>query len=127
MLKKEFVIDEVFYVVYFDGINLSLYVDTIKSTRNVVKLSRIENAFGDVPPDKYYKKLSKPSVVFKVIKEVKDFVDDVIKKERPYYFVFSANEVDKISSYSKLANKLAKKYEYSVFLDDNIFRFYKSP
>ena len=125
-MRKEFVIDNVYYVFNYDGKNIVFYIDALKSPPNLfVDYNSMDFKFGDVPPDNHFRKINKPEVVFKIAKEAKKFIDDVIKKYDPAYFEFSANEPEKVAVYSKFANRISVKYNYHLFSEENRFFFYK--
>lgn len=126
MLKKKFSIKDIEYVLYFDGVNFSMYNETFNNPLMYAAIHNNINGFGDTPPEKNYKKINIPNNVFKVFSEVKKFFDAVIKKETPFYFTFSANEPEKMKLYEKFAKQIAQKYGYYLVKNGNMFRFYKS-
>lgn len=125
-MKKEFVIDNICYVVEFTEHNhFNLYIDYAKSRKDIYKMSDFDRMFGDEPPETIWEKTD-TRYVFRVLKEVKAFIDSAIRRYKPYYFTYSANEEVKASSYRRFAERIAKKYGYSLGIaGKRTFCFYR--
>lgn len=126
MFKRTFNIDGVEYVLVYSDASMYFYIDATKSPIDMfVDKNSMGYLFGDDPPNRVFEKTPSKNV-FKIIKEFKGFVDDVIKKYKPFYFVYSANEAEKFPVYKRFAERIAAQYGYYVVIDKQVFRFYKN-
>ena len=60
-----------------------------------------------------------------VYRHVMAFVASMLKKHRPYYFTYDANEQKKVGVYTLAAKRIAKTFGYIVDQDGGTFRFYR--
>lgn len=125
MFKRNFNIDGIEYVLVYSDSSIYFYIDPEKSPINMfVDRNSIGYLFGDDPPLRVFEK-TPTKQVFKITKQVKMFIDDVINKYKPFYFVYSANEPQKFPVYKRFAEYVADKYGYFMVVDKHVFRFYK--
>ena len=124
-MKTTFAVDGVRYVIEFTERNeFIFYVDAVKSDRIVYRMSAFERGFGDAPPDTVWTVTDQAiKHIFEIRRQVEDFLDRAIRRFRPYYFVFSANEDSKRPLYRRLARRLATKHGYHLTVDEAVFRF----
>jgi len=129
-MKHEFHVDGISYVVSYEKNEFFLYVDGLKSKKKT-SASVIDDGFCDFEDDGpvervfYMSNLLKTKNPMKVYAEVMYFVKSVVGKKMPYYFTFSANEKKKKNLYGAVAERIAKKFGYSVFVEGNKFSFYQ--
>lgn len=129
MLKHEFVVDDIAYVVKYENDEFSLYVDGLNSKKKTSKI--IFDDFHGFDDDGYAEKvfymssLVKTKNPMKVFANVVSFVKSVVSKRSPYYFTYTANEKKKLNVYLSVAEKIAEKYGYFLEVEGKKFSFYK--
>ncbi|WP_156362813.1 hypothetical protein [Rubellimicrobium mesophilum] len=60
-----------------------------------------------------------------VYRNVMAFVTTMLRKHRPYYFTYLANEEEKMGRYALTAARLGRTFGYLVEQDGRSFRFYR--
>jgi hypothetical protein len=60
------------------------------------------------------------SSIFKVKREVMRFIDHALRKYKPYYFTFTANEHAKISLYRRIAERIARSHGFTLYADPEL-------
>jgi hypothetical protein len=130
MFEKCFEVDDIAYVVKFDNNEFSLYVDGLKSKKKTSKnVSDEFYSFVDEGPVEkvfYMSSMIKTKNPMKVYANVISFVKSVIGKKMPYYFTYTANEKKKMNVYVGVAEKIAKKYGYTVYIEGKKISFFKN-
>jgi len=131
MLKKEFEVDDIVYVVKFDKNVFSLYVDGLKSKKQTSKIvydefDSFDSDDGPVKEVFYMSNLVKTKNPMKVYANVVSFVNSVVGKRKPYYFTYTANEKKKMHVYTSVAEKIANKHGYNLVVEGKKFKFYKN-
>lgn len=131
MLKKEFEVEGIVYVIKFDKNIFSLYVDGLKSKKQTSKIviddfNDFGNDDGTIEKVFYTGNLVKTKNPMKIYANVISFVSSVISKQNPYYFSYTANEKKKMCVYTAVAKKIAKKYGYGLLVEGKKFSFYKN-
>jgi hypothetical protein len=101
--------------------HFNFWIDNVKTEVKLVK----DDPFGDDPPKRIVTTLGNTDCVFRVKKEIEDFMAHVLAKENPYYFTFVASDLKRVRIYVKLAEKIGRKYGYFVHVDGLFFHFYK--
>jgi hypothetical protein len=129
MLKHEFEVDDIAYVVKYENDEFSLYVDGLKSKKKTSKIVVDDfHGFDDGGPVEkvfYMSSLVKTKNPMKVFANVLSFVKSVVGKREPYYFTYAANENKKMSAYLSVAEKIAEKYGYYLEVEGKKFKFFK--
>lgn len=126
-MKRNFDIDGLNYAIEFsEGKEFKFYVDVLESRYNPYVMSDFELGFGDEPPLEIMSKIDSKHV-FRIKSEIMDFIDKALKRYKPHYFFYYANEDHKRSLYYKIGLYLAEKYGYNMVSDPELskFGFYK--
>jgi len=129
VMKYKFDVGKLSYVIKFTYKNeFKFYVDVLESEYNPYVMSDFELGFGDEPPLEIYTKVDSKNV-FAVKRHVEDFIGKALKRYKPYYFHYYANEDHKRSAYYKFGLYIAKKYGYTMYVDDvgSKYTFMKNP
>lgn len=123
MFRQERVIDGYCYVLAYNNHHIDLYVDIPLSPRKPpVEYDPLDN-FYDYESEVYSRIENRQ--VMQVKSFVDDFIDAMISKENPYYFVYSANEDSKFRVYRRYAERIADRYGYFLSVEGRSFKFYK--
>lgn len=123
MFKASRVIAGYCYVLEYENNSLILYVDVAASPKRPIEEYDPFADFYDFNPRIVYQIENRE--VIKVKTFVDEFVHSFIRKEKPYYFTYSANEDSKVSVYKKYAERIADKYGYSMEVNGRSFKFFK--
>ena len=128
-MKTTFAINGVNYVIEFTKRNeFIFYVDVRTCDRRIYRLSVFERSFGDAPPDTLWTVTNQGGKhIFTIRRQARDFVDNALRRYRPYYFVFVANEDRKCTLYRRFAQRLCDQYGYDLAVDEATFRFVRQP
>ena len=129
-MQREFEVDGIQYVIAFSEASHSIlfYIDVLKSKRKVYEQTSLECGFGDEPPDTVWtiSEHTRARNIFRILPEVRTFIDNVIARYKPYYFTYSANEPEKERVYRRFAHNIANRFGYQLHeLKPGSFRFYK--
>lgn len=130
MVKKEFEVDDILYVVKFDENTFSLYVNGLKSKKQTSKIDYDEfDSFdsddGPVKQVFYRSNLVKAKNPMKVYVNAVKFVESIVGKRKPYYLTYTANEKKKVHLYNSVAEKIANKYGYNLLIEEKKFKFFR--
>lgn len=113
-MKTVFEVDGYTYIMEFTDLSeFVFYIDTEKSKSYRPQFSEFEKAFGEEPPKLIFTQTNIKNF-FRVKFHIMKFIDAVLKKHKPYYFTYSANEYIKKSLYARFALYIAKKYCYNI-------------
>lgn len=130
--EKEFVVDDLTYVIEYSNYKFTLFVDATKARTKIYEdLDQKDPFYGfsrdDVPCMEIMTSsdLVKTKSPLKVYKEVMTFVHNMIGKHKPHMFGYSSNEKRKNSLYSRVAKMLAEKHGYYLHEDDGVYAFYR--
>ena len=123
MFRREKVVDGYCYVLAYNNHHIDLYVDIPKSPRKPPVVYDPLDNFYDYDSEVYSR------IDNRQVMQVKSFVDafirDLISKENPYYFMYSANEDSKVRVYRRYAERIASRYGYFLSVEGRTFKFYK--
>lgn len=126
--RKEVMIGGIAYVFEFSDKNEVLFhVDALNSKKIVYDDDEIGFSFYDEAPrvilsSSEFVKAEKPVVL---MRHVMQFIDMIVKKHKPYYFHYEANEPDKVKPYLFFAKIIADKHGYFLCQQDSDFAFHK--
>ena len=131
MIKREFFVDEICYVLELTEINsIIFYIDVHKSRY----IDYPKTLFDELAP--FWQDI-KPVIsrtedlvnteikhFFQIKKIMVKFVEEVANRGTKR-FSFEANEDRKMNIYRRIANKVAEKFGYFLYEIGNSFQFYK--
>ncbi len=123
MFKASRIIGGYCYVLEYMNNALNLYIDVLASPKRPIGKYDPFADFYDFNPRIVYQIENRE--VIKVKAFVDEFVHSFIRKEKPYYFTYSANEDSKVSVYKKYAERVADKYGYCLEIRGRGFKFFK--
>ena len=131
MIKREFFVDEICYVLTLtESNNIMFYIDVNKS-RFIDYPTTLYDELApwgeDIKPTIIYTKDLVNTEIkhfFQIKKIMINFVEEVANRGIKR-FSFGANEDRKLNIYRKIANKIANKYGYFLYEIGNSFDFYK--
>ncbi len=127
--RASFTVEDIAYKVAFTRKNEFLFYVLPRQSRRVV-YDRDELAdwdyFADIPERvglrSEFVTTTRPVAVFR---NVLTIMGHMLKKRRPHYFTFSANEVEKVDLYTLVAHRIARTYGYTLHVELNVFAFYR--
>ena len=128
-MKHEVIIERVHYVIEFtQRREIVFYIDAARSEKTIYQMTSFERAFWDEPPETIWTTTGTRHV-FEVKRHVETFIDQALRRFRPHYFEFSANQTSRMSLYRRFAQLLCRRHGYclTVGADGCIFRSPASP
>jgi len=130
--KLEFKVDDLTYIVEFNGHEFFLYVDGSKSRTKIHETPDPKDPFygydrheGENTRVVLMSNLVKTKNPMAIFRNVLKFVDQMIGKHKPYRFSFGANEKKKRALYRRVAEKLVRKHPYYLDANKGSFVFYR--
>jgi len=133
MIKREFFVDDICYVLELtDSNNIMFYIDVHKSRYidyPLTEYDKLAPFWEDIKPTIIYTEdLINTDIknFFRIKKVMVDFVEEVANRGTKH-FSFGANEEKKKKIYRIVAKKVAKKYGYFMYEIGASFQFYKCP
>lgn len=121
MMTKTFEIDGIAYEITYENHRFLFTIDPARSTRCVVEYDPF-GAFHDELPERISLRSPQTATrsIFKVKREVMRFIDQALRKYKPYYFTFAANEHAKISLYRRIAERIARTHGFTLYADPEL-------
>jgi hypothetical protein len=127
--RASFTVEDIAYEVAFTRKNEFLFYVLPRQSRRMV-YDRHELAdwdyFGEIPERvglrSEFVTTTRPVAVFR---NVLTIVGHMLRKRRPHYFTFSANELEKMDLYTLVAHRIAQMYGYAPYVELNVFAFYR--
>ena len=127
---RSFTVEDIAYEVAFTGRNEFFFYVLPRQSRRVTydEDELAWNFYDEVPERTSYRSefvtTTRPLAVYR---NVLSIVGHMLRRRRPYYFTFCANEPDKMDLYTLVAHRLARTYGYFLEIESNAFRFYRQP
>jgi hypothetical protein len=126
-IRKSFTVENFTYVVEYRDRSFYLFIDYARS-RDKAALLPVDHGFWDFyepPPEEVFTLRTPVREVFRVKREVLAFIDPILRKVRPHCFDFLANEERLLPVYTRIAERLARRYGYWCERSGHAFRFYR--
>lgn len=126
-IRKRFTVEEFTYVVEYRNHAVQFYIDFAESMN---KHDLLPDDFGSFDffepwPERVYEVEIPVKNVFRIKREVLDFLDTLLRNVRPYFFDFSASTARRLPVYRRIAQRLAAQHGYWLEQDGFAFRFYR--
>ena len=124
-IRKRFSVDGFTYVVEYRNHTVQFYIDFAESM-NKRDLQPDDFGFFDFfePwPERVYEVDIPVKNVFRVKREVLDFLDTLLHDVRPYFLDFSASTARRVPVYRRIAQRLAAPHGYWLEQDGPALRF----
>lgn len=126
-IRKSFEVDGFTYVVEYRNHTVHFYIDFAESmnARELLPEDFGRFDFFEPFPERVYEVQRPMKSVFRVKREVLEFLETILRKVRPHFFDFSATTARRWPIYQRIAQRLADRHGYWLELDGPAFRFYR--
>lgn len=131
MIKREFFVDEICYVLELIENNIIIFYIDIHKSKGIGQLEEWYDPFASFEETKEFIEYTYDLVnteikhFFQIKKVVLNFIEEIANRGTNY-FSFDANEERKMNIYRKVSEKVAAKYGYYLYEIGSSFQFYKA-
>ncbi|EYD74030.1 hypothetical protein Rumeso_04401 [Rubellimicrobium mesophilum DSM 19309] len=126
---KKFTVDDITYEASYDTESHGFMFCVLQLESRRVTYDEDEAAWNWFEPlperTSWSSELLETKKPIAVYRNVMAFVTTMLRKHRPYYFTYLANEEEKMGRYALTAARLGRTFGYLVEQDGRSFRFYR--